>query len=417
MVAVVKSLPTQIISPAQRTVLDFIETQDRVYGAFGSVGSGKTHMVPIGFGRYTQRLDRPYLHLIAARSLRQIELEILPHLERLAENLMLPYQYNRSNQMLRMGSQSYRCVAGNDESSAGRIQGLTAHSAMFDESALCPESFLNMLFTRLRFAASKLFLLGNPQGPKHYIKEKWIDGGLVDQYHRFRLWDNPVLDLEYIEAMQKAYSGAFRRRMVDGEWAAAEGLIWPYWSKHLPQIPTKTKVRIGVDVGIAHSRTAFVVLVNIGPKQWHARATHQMDSAFTSDSGEAPRLGDLMATTERLVNQYGGKRHVVLDVDSASVGATYYNECAKLGYRVARADKWTVHEGLQRVDELLGSEQLTIDEEDCEDLLGDMASFTWKKDKDEPDFSDGTYDTCDAFRYAALGAFGRRNVGIQEVRV
>ena len=93
-----------------------------------------------------------------------------------------------------------------------------------------------------------------------------------------------------------------------------------------------------------------------------------MDSAFTSDSGEAPRLSDLMATTERMVNQYGGKRSVVLDIDSASVGATYYHECAKLGYRVAKADKWTVVEGLQRVDEVLGSEDLTIDQEDCEPL-------------------------------------------------
>ena len=414
---VIKELPVQVISPQQRTVLDFIETRERVYGAFGSVGSGKTHMVPVGFILYTQRLDRPYLHLIAGRALRQIELEILPHFERLARDLMLPYQYNRSKHIVRIGIQSYVCVAANDESSSGRIQGLSIHSAMFDESALCPESFLDMLFTRLRFATSKLFLLGNPQGPKHYLKEKWIDGGLVDQYHRFRLWHNPVLDSEFIEAVKKAYSGAFRRRMVDGEWSAAEGLIWSQFTRQMPQVPDSTEILVPVDVGMAHSRTAFLVLVKISQGQWHVRQCHLMDSAYTSEDSTAPRLSDLMATTARIVKPYGGKRRCKMVVDASSVGYPYYLELVKEGYRVIRADKWSVMEGLQRTDEKLSDGSLSIDEEDCDELVDDINSFCWAKDKDEPSYTDGTYDPCDALRYGAVAAFGRRDYGIQQVRV
>ena len=405
------------ISPRQLEVIEWAETSERVLGCFGSIRGGKTHVTPISFGIHTQRLGKPYNHAITGRSLRQIELEILPHFERFALSSGLPYHYNRGKKVCTIGTQQYICMAANDKSSSAGLIGLTFHSALADESPLYPEAFLDDLFGRLSFQGSKLFLLGNPQGPKHYIKERWIDGGIVDTYLKFELYDNPKLHDDVIAAYEKAYSGVFYRRNILGEWSAADGLIWPTRLLHVPQIPTKAKVRIGVDVGFAFSRTAFTVLIQLGPDWWHVRKVFLMDSAFTSASGEAPRLSDLMAATERLVNQFGGKKNVVLDIDSASVGVAYYQECIELGYRVARADKWTVIEGLQRVDELLTSQKLTIDEEDCEELLDDMASYSWKEGKDEPDYSDGTYDTCDGLRYGTLGAFGRRNVGIQQVRI
>ena len=121
-------------------------------------------------------------------------------------------------------------MAANDKSSSAGLIGLTFHSALADESPLYPEAFMDDLFGRLSFPDSKLFCLGNPQGPKHWMKERWIDGGLADTYLQFELYDNPSLHDDVIAAYEKAYSGVFYRRNILGEWSAAEGLIWPAWT-------------------------------------------------------------------------------------------------------------------------------------------------------------------------------------------
>lgn len=406
-----------VMSRRQAEALEWADSSERVLGAYGSIRSGKTHSVPIGFMAHTQRLPKPYLHAITGRKLRQVEVELLPHIRNFAACFGLHYDYHRGDRILTVGSQRYLCLAANDIRSEDSLTGFTLHSALCDETTLYPGDFLTILFGRLTYSDSKLFMLGNPAGPNHPVKKDWIDSGDVQTYLQFRLDDNPSLSDEYKGAVRRKYTGALRRRLIDGEWSAAEGVIWSQFTRQMPQIPDSAEILVPVDVGMAHSRTAFLVMIRLSVAQWHVRQCHLMDSAYTSEDSTAPRLGDLMATTARIVKSYGGKRRCKMVVDASSVGYPYYLELIKNGYRVIRADKWSVMEGLQRTDEKLSDGSLTIDEEDCGELVDDINSFCWAKDKDEPSYTDGTYDPCDALRYGAVAAFGRRDYGIQQVRV
>lgn len=54
---------------------------------------------------------------------------------------------------------------------------------------------------------------------------------------RFLLDDNTTLDRQYVESVKKEYTGVFYNRFILGEWAIAEGLIYPQFDreKHIEQ--------------------------------------------------------------------------------------------------------------------------------------------------------------------------------------
>ena len=113
----------------------------------------------------------------------------------------------------------------------------------------------------MTFKEGKAFITCNPKDPRHYIKSNWIDKGLVDQHLTFTFEDNPRLDDVVKARYREMFSGVFAKRMVYGEWCAAEGLIYPnYLCFTVPENAKIVSLDIGIDYGIA-SKTAFVSLL------------------------------------------------------------------------------------------------------------------------------------------------------------
>ena len=132
-------------------------------------------------------------------------------------------------------------VAGaNDEKAITKIQGLTLALAYGDEVTTWPESFFQMLLSRLSEKNAKLVCTMNPDGPYHWFKVNYLDRENIISLKswKFLLEENKNLPPEYVENLKKFYTGLFYRRYILGEWCLAEGTIFDMFdeSRHVTSI-------------------------------------------------------------------------------------------------------------------------------------------------------------------------------------
>ena len=225
----------------------------------GAVRSGKTLSMGIGFFLWAmKRFDGQQFALCGKTivSLRRNVLhEILPWLgglgfrceEKRSENLLIVRCGGRENRFYLFG--------GHDEGSAALIQGITLAGVLFDEAALMPRSFVEQASARCSVSGSRLWFNCNPEGPQHWFYREWIlraeERGAL--YLHFTMEDNPSLSPRIRARYEKAYSGTFYRRFVLGEWTAAKGLIYDFFTpeeycRKTPEEPW-VRVRVSIDYG------------------------------------------------------------------------------------------------------------------------------------------------------------------------
>lgn len=158
-------------------------------------------------------------------------------------------------------------VAGaNDDRAVTKIQGLTLVYAYGDEFATWPESFLGMLRSRLRLPGACFDGTCNPEGPYHPVKREFLDkeDGRWIRVWRFALDDNPFLDPAYVEAIKSEYTGLWYRRLILGEWCAAEGAIYDALDadRHVRQLPPDEppiEYYAGLDYGTGSVTTCWLI--------------------------------------------------------------------------------------------------------------------------------------------------------------
>lgn len=124
---------------------------------------------------------------------------------------------------------------GKDEKSYTIVQGLTAAGCFLDEVALMPRSFVEQCMARCSVDGSKFWFNCNPGTPQHWFRREWIQKAREkNAYHiHFLLEDNPSLSEKMVRRYESMYVGVFKRRYIDGEWVAAEGVIYPNWEQAL----------------------------------------------------------------------------------------------------------------------------------------------------------------------------------------
>ena len=414
-----------MLSQKQKEIVAFSREAGDVLVSVGTIRSGKTFSSVLAFILYTQSLDQPYKHLLLGRKLRVLEAEILPQVRQLASAMSLNYRYLAGTQTLFIGRQVYFLVAGNHERSLDRIQGITAHSALVDEATLIPESFSNTAMSRLTYNGSKAWLTCNPSYPGHYIKKKWIDEGKVHKELNFDFDDNPSLGEKVVDRYKSQFSGVFRRRMIGGEWCAAEGLIYPHyisedllWTDNPKEkdLWYKRKAIIGADYGTANP-SAYIPLLQLEKRNRDTRrkdTVHYIPECVYIDGGadkvnkSDKELADQLVSTAR---KYGA-RAVVIDPNAASfelelIRHPRRNFAIRRGYR-------PVNPGIRITNNAL-EKGLVIIAPEAMKLLDEMDSYAWDPEKDEIPTKQNDH-ACDAMRYAVCDTVrhtaSNRQIGI-----
>ncbi|MCP1391368.1 MAG: PBSX family phage terminase large subunit, partial [Methanothrix harundinacea] len=283
-------------------------------------------------------------------------------------------------------------------SAYAKIAGLTLHSAYVDEGSLVPESFFNMLVSRLSEPGSQLFLTTNPGNPGHYLKKKWIDreGDLDLKTWHFELTDNPWLDPVYVSELKRQFgppSSLFYQRYIKGEWVMAEGAVFPHFNRDLhvvpriPDGPMKAMV-VGIDYGQSHP-TAFLKAGKWG-SCWYVFGEYR-----ESDRTNARLSKDLTAFLE-------GKFPSAVLCDPSAKG--FILQLRNDGLQRVRGADNSVLDSIGRISSALATGALKIVGPACPRLIEELEGYRWdpkatERGEDKP--IKESDDLIDALRYPA----------------
>ncbi len=121
-----------------------------------------------------------------------------------------------------------------------RYQGAEFQTVCFDELTQFEEQPYLYLFSRVRRLEgsplpARMMSATNPGGVGH----GWVSKRFIDEPTEHRLFipsklaDNPHLDRAQYAASLMHLPELFRRQLLDGDWAATEGLAFPEWLDHV----------------------------------------------------------------------------------------------------------------------------------------------------------------------------------------
>lgn len=300
-------------------------------------------------------------------------------------------------------------IAGaNDERAQEKIRGMTLLGAYVDELSVIPESFWEMLRTRMSEAGARILATTNPEGPFHWCKIKWLDRARlwIDRdgrtHHRvddsvplhrfsFKLTDNPHLDPEYVADLVSANVGLWYRRLILGEWALAEGAVYDAFDpdRHVvDRLPEITRwVAAGVDygttnpfvgllLGIGADRRMYVVSeYRWDSKKERAKKTDaQYSQALRDWLRRVPRPGEITGADH---DQARGVRPEKTYVDPSA--ASFMTQLWADKYPGVATANNDVLDGIRSVSSVMGQDRLRI-HRSAAGLITELPAYAWDDD-------------------------------------
>lgn len=321
-----------------------------------------------------------------------------------------------------MGRKVYLCGA-NDERSQEKIRGLSLAGGYGDELSTIPESFWTMFLTRLSVPGARALGSSNPDGPAHWLKVNYLDRarlhltatGEVIRYddpdrlslHRFsfQLADNPNLPAEYVAAVKAEHQGLWKRRLVDGEWCMAEGVVYDMFdeSRHILRGPLPEMMFIpgvGIDVGTVNPTAALMLGVQ-APDKEAGRPSPRLVlmREYRHDSKKALAQKTDAELSKDIREWIGHDRPQWIAVDPSA--ASFKLQLWRDGLGNVMDAPNAVLDGIRLMASLMATNQLVI-HESCTGLTTELTSYSWdskaaERGEDKPvkvqDHS------CDAARY------------------
>jgi PBSX family phage terminase large subunit len=284
-------------------------------------------------------------------------------------------------------------VGATDVKAFRRIRGATGAAAYVDEVSLLPAHFLTELLGRLSLPGAKLFGTTNPDGPAHWLKVEYIDqAARLDMRHfTFTLDDNPSLDPAYVRAIKAEHQGLWFRRLILGEWVAAEGTVYEAWAPDVHVVRTLPQIErwfsLGVDYGTTNPLDAILLGRGSEPDPETGRPVTRVYAAAEwrhdpkvakvrlTDAEHSQRIREWLRQLDREdgSNQPGVRPDFVCVDPSAASFIEQLN--ADRVHGVTDADN-SVLDGIRTVSSLLSTDRLRI-HESCRPLISEMASYSW----------------------------------------
>lgn len=257
-------------SPKQEQVISLLKHNKlkRINLLEGSVRSGKTWISLVLWAMWVATQPKNANFLMAAKTLTALERNNLNLLASLvgADN----FKFSVASKKATLFGRTVYLEGASDARAESKIRGLTLKGAYLDELTLFDEDFFVMLLSRLSEPDAKLFATTNPDSPNHWLMTNYIqraDESELDFLRiKFLIDDNPYLAKEYIKSLKAEYTGVFYERFINGDWVAAEGVVYPEFANNPSEFLTDTPDEeismavIGVDFGGNKSAHAFVCL-------------------------------------------------------------------------------------------------------------------------------------------------------------
>ncbi len=378
----------------------------------GAVRSGKSfvdtaYTVPY---RIRERSGKPGLNVILGVSRETIERNVLQPMREIYTSALIGTINNRN--VARVCGEDVYCLGADKVSQVAKIQGSSIKYAYGDEIAKWNKEVFEMLKSRLDKQYSCFDGACNPENPTHWLKE-FIDDDGIDLYlQKYRIFDNPFLDPEYVRNLCKEYEGTvYYDRYILGKWKRAEGSIYIKFADN-PDGFVKSadkehisRIDIGIDFGGNGSGHAFVATAKYsdGRKQPVMSRKH-MKKDFRQGI-DANLLSELfLEFVEDVIKKYRKPSNAYYDNAETVLGQSIKNACEKkFPYlHVRPAVKKKINDRIEYTVQLMGAGLFSITE-DCETLSKALQEAVYNsKSMEEERLDDGStdIDTLDAFEYS-----------------
>ena len=213
---------------------------------WGATNSGKS----VGLGSHFARqlADTPRRGLLLGVNRRLLMLEVIPLIRSIAAHYgVRSSPFNQSSGTFTLGPSQVIVVAGAKTGDEDRLR--TLHNIdvlMAEEVAAIPETVFDMAVSRMSPDPGPIFASCNPASPLNWVKQR-LDAGRWRHAEQFFVGDNPQLTPEQVAAFEAQFSGVFKARMIDGEWASPEGLVLPHWQHCSDTSPATEPYVLGLD--------------------------------------------------------------------------------------------------------------------------------------------------------------------------
>jgi len=257
-----------------------------------------------------------------------------------------------------------------------------------DEAVELTEEDWIMLLGRLRdprMPWHQLAAATNPGPPKHWLRARM--GADAARRLFLTISSNRFLSADYLEMLANLPDTAAGKRLGQGLWVAAEGVIWtlPEAQIRAPETTEYKRVVAGVDWGFVHAFACEVV--------------GQSGSGRLAVIDEVYEKGE---TIDRIIPAllFLKERHKISIFYADPSEPAYIAQCRAAGLQMEPAVN-DVSPGLAVVSKAIAA-GMTVDPS-CAGLLQEMPGYTWAPSKlggfqEKPiELND---DACDALRYA-----------------
>ena len=305
------------------------------------------------------------------------------------------YSYNRQTGELWLGNAQWRVVGAKDEGSEKFIRGSTVGICYGDELVKIPESFLNMMLSRMSPEGARFYGTTNADSPFHYLwtdyigNEKKIKDGFLEAI-RFTMHDNLSLSETKILQFESMFKGVFKRRFIDDEWVVAEGgiykdvmddgLLYEDSSRPIGLLGSGGFVEmfIPIDYGTGNP-TVFLHIIDDGHTYWVENEYYWDSKETTVQKTDGQYVMDLIEFRDK----FAPKAQCIVDPSAASLKA----EMTLKGVWHCDADN-DVENGIRNTMSLLAEKKIRIHKR-CEKLYAELGSYVWNPNKqkfgiDEP---------------------------------
>ena len=365
------------LSPKQRKVLEW--WRDGRFDAIlcdGAVRSGKTFALSVSFFLWAMACFQRQRFGLCAASVNGVRRNLLAQARPVLQALGFRWEekVSRNELVVRGGGREnvFYLYGGHDEGSFAAIQGVTLAGVLLDEAAIMPRSFVEQACARCSVRGGKIWLSCNPAGgPEHWFYKEWVCKAKEKNtlYLKFTMEDNPGLAGQVRERYERMFQGAFYRRYVLGEWAAAEGLVYDFFdAEKMPEAPSGPfeKWRISCDYG-TRNPASFGLWGELDGV-WYRVKEYYYDARA---EGRMKTDGEYVSDLARLA---GGRCIETVIVDPSA--ASFIEALRRDGWTVRKADN-RVLEGIRRTAEALKTGRIVICK-GCGAAAREFAMYRWE---------------------------------------
>lgn len=344
----------------------------------GATRSGKTYMdyfvIP---KRIRARIGKPGLAVILGVTKSTIERNILEPMRNIWGPELVG-EINSQNKCYLFGEMVY-CLGAEKVSQVSKLRGASIKYVYGDEVADWNEEVFDMLKSRLDKPYSCFDGALNPQGPNHWLRT-FLKSDLDIYVQEYTIFDNPFLDPLFVENLCKEYEGTvYYRRYILGEWAIAEGLVYPMFQrgKHITSDPQYVDARcqyyVSIDYGTVNPFAVGIFCFD-GRKSTMVKEIHY--------DGRKEGRADNEKYYKLMCDAIGDIPIQEIVVDPSAAG--FIETIKKYGKYVVKGANNDVLNGIQEVTKYLNMGLLMI-HESCIETINEFESYAWddKKPNDE----------------------------------